>query len=266
MFSRLKCSVRRFKVLGFGSWLRYALRRGLDRLGWRVTGTKLYAVTARKVQRPLFVRPFTSDIHVFRQVFANLEYKPVESLVSPDSALIVDCGANVGMSGAYLLSEFPNARLIAVEPDRTNCELLRLNLKQFGERAIVVEGAIWPVQETLKISDSVFRDGQHWSRQVERSEADGLGIRGYTINEILEIASSDSIWLLKVDIERAEIELFGRQCESWIDKVNNIAIELHDEECENVFFRGIGDRPWRIERHGDLTFCFQDSVLQSEAK
>jgi len=42
--------------------------------------------------------------------------------------LIIDAGANVGYSSVYFLSNFPNCRVIAIEPDGDNFASLQKNL------------------------------------------------------------------------------------------------------------------------------------------
>jgi hypothetical protein len=48
---------------------------------------------------------------------------------------------------------------------------------------------------------------------------------------ILRESGQDRISLLKIDIEGAEVQLFSEGCESWLSKVDNIVIELHDDSC-----------------------------------
>jgi hypothetical protein len=48
--------------------------------------------------------------------------------------------------------------------------------------------------------------------------------------------------LLKVDIEGSEIELFGENCEDWINKVTLMFIEVHDlpsREASKTVFRAL---------------------------
>ena len=63
----------------------------------------------------------SSDLSVFWQIFVNREYAVLNDVHS--TRLIIDLGANVGISSAYLLNQFPSAKVIAVEPDPGNYEL-----------------------------------------------------------------------------------------------------------------------------------------------
>src|SRR5947208_4936670 len=80
---------------------------------------------------PGFVRRGTSDIWTFDQIFVDHEYRCIDSLQGVTT--IIDAGANVGYSSAYFLSRFPEARIIALEPDPENFNALRRNLTPWRE-------------------------------------------------------------------------------------------------------------------------------------
>ena len=79
---------------------------------------------------------------------------------------IIDCGANIGCSAFYLLSKYPDAELIAIEPDEGNFRLLQKNLEPFGERARALQAAVWSRDQRLRIDRGHFGDGKEWSYQV----------------------------------------------------------------------------------------------------
>ena len=61
--------------------------------------------------------------------------------------------------------------------------------------------------------------------------------------------------LLKVDIERAELSVFGESAGLWLLKVRNICIELHGKDCEEVFFAALKDFDYELKHFGELTIC-----------
>lgn len=67
------------------------------------------------------------------------------------------------------------------------------------------------------------------------------------------------ISLLKVDIEGAEAVVFGRDCQSWLGKVDAIAIELHDDSgfgnASGIFFDAIRGHGFEVSSVGELTIC-----------
>jgi hypothetical protein len=62
-----------------------------------------------------------------------------------------------------------------------------------------------------------------------------------------------------MDIEGAEGVVFGESAKRWIDRVDNIAIELHDDtffgDCTAIFSTAISGRGFVLSKHGDVTLC-----------
>jgi hypothetical protein len=112
----------------------------------------------------------SSDIDVFHQIFQADEYACIRDIETP--RFILDLGANVGYSSAYLLSCFPNAKVLAVEPDPANFELCCRNLAVYGDRAKVVLGAAWSKRTNLKLSRGAHgRTARHHRRGREHVAA-----------------------------------------------------------------------------------------------
>src|SRR5690606_32260101 len=63
--------------------------------------------------------------NMYEEIFVNHEYAFKTETESP---LIVDCGANIGLSTLYFKSQYPQSRIIAFEPDKQNIELLKHNI------------------------------------------------------------------------------------------------------------------------------------------
>lgn len=197
----------------------------------------------------------SSDFRVFRQIFQFQEYACMRDL--PDPRVILDLGANVGYASAYFLSRYPQARVIAVEPDPGNFEQCRRNLAPYGNRAQVLLGAVWSRRCKLALSSSGFRDGREWSIQVRDSSGtpeDG-NVNAWDIPSLLQLAGADSVDLLKVDIERSELEVFNAASAEWLPKVRNICIELHGSDCEEAFTAALVPFDFEPQSSGELTIA-----------
>ena len=187
------------------------------------------------------LRPNTSDIPTFYQVFIGKEY---EFKLPFEPKSIIDGGANIGLATIYLKSRFPNAKVICVEPDAENFELLKNNVKDLSN-IILLKGGLWHTKTKLNILDK-YNTGK-WGMVVEEAKSDEKNqslTETYTIDEILEIAGLEQIDLLKLDIETAEKELFGKNFQSWLPKIKAIVIELHDwitPGCSKPFFQAINE-------------------------
>jgi FkbM family methyltransferase len=195
----------------------------------------------------------SSDLDVFNQIFASDEYASMRDIPSPQ--LILDLGANVGYSSVYFLSCYPTATILAVEPDPGNFEQCRRNLAPFGDRARVVLGAVWSKRTKLKISRGIFGDGREWANQVCECNGneDEATVDAWDVPSLLQLAGGKQIDLLKVDIERSELEVFSDSCTSWLPKVRNISIELHGPDCRKVFLSALKEFDYDLGVSGELT-------------
>lgn len=192
------------------------------------------------------------------QIFSGREYECLDDFSQP--GLIIDCGANVGYSSAYFLSKHPNAYVVAVEPDPDNFTVLKRNLAPYGDRVNVVRAGIWSHTAALAMAQEVYRDGRAWTRQVRVCDPrEKGGFAGIDIGSLLASTGYMRISILKVDIEGAEAVVFANNYETWINLVDAIAIELHDDSTfgrgSEVFLSAISGRGFEISHSGELTIC-----------
>jgi FkbM family methyltransferase len=187
----------------------------------------IHRLRPRGAQHPVLMRLGSSDFEVFKQVFVRGDYRCVSDLEAP--SLIVDLGANVGYSATFFLSAYPRARIIALEPDDQNYAVLADNIRPYRKRAIAVEAGVWSHLTKLSMRTDAYRDGCEWGRQVQENPAGSID--GLDIEAILSRYAKphDRISLLKIDIEGAEVVLFSGGRPQWLDRVDVMAIELHDD-------------------------------------
>jgi FkbM family methyltransferase len=246
------------------------VRLGLAHFLGRLTGIhrrKPYVLQPAGLLHPIEARPFSSDLYVYKQIFLEEEYAPLRGLEGV--GLIIDCGANVGYSSAWFLSEYPGARLVAVEPDPTNFAMLERNLAPYGDRARVVRAGIWSHTAPLVMAETEFGDGLEWSRQVRPCRAGEVAdFEGVSIESLREESGFERISILKVDIEGAEVVVF-REETGWLDRVDALAIELHEESmfgrASEVFPAVVEGRGFTISRSGELTLCVRRGEQLAEA-
>jgi FkbM family methyltransferase len=252
-FARLANAMRR---LGVSSVLRYDLQRLRRALG---LAPAIVLLTAARSRYPLAARPRSTDFVVFGQTFISEPYACLDDL--PDVEFIVDCGANVGFASAYLLSQFPRASLVAVEPDPTNFEILQRNLAPYGSRARAELAGVWSHNARLRIEEKPYRGGGEWARQVrECAPGEASDVEALDIPTIMQRSGRDRISILKMDIEGSECVVFGSPTvSSWLPSVACIAIELHDDthfgRCTDVFHGAIAGQGFRVAQSRELTIC-----------
>jgi len=241
-----------FLNLGWKAGFNYLLQRRRLRLG-RVKQPYVM-LRSKYAAHPLRCRANTSDIGVFRQVFAQREYRCLDDLRT--AGLILDCGANVGYSSAYFLSRFPQATVICVEPDPANFAELEANLAPYPGRWRGIRAAVWSRPTGLVLAETNSGAGWEWARQVRPARAgETPTIRATDISTLLDESGFQHISLLKVDVEGAEEVLFASNYERWLGRVENLVIELHGPESIAVFKAAIAAEKFTVSRCDELTVC-----------
>jgi FkbM family methyltransferase len=237
--------------LGLLQFAVYKLKNLLARMPV-VKGPLTY--TSKHAQFPLKFRPRTTDPWVFRQIFVELEYKPLTDI--RDVRLVLDCGANVGYSSAFFLTQFPKSQVIAIEPDPDNFSLLEKNLAPYKGRFQAIRSAIWSRPAKLVLSEDRIRPRWEWARTVrEAKEGEPGTIIATDIGTVLKESGFDRISILKIDIEGAEAIVFSSDYREWLPKVDNVAIELHDEDCSSIFFKAIAGENFELSTSDELVLC-----------
>lgn len=214
---------------------------------------------ARRVMKPrdlmhpvnVEMRP-SSDEYVFNQIFIRHEYAPLCDRV-PDPEFILDLGANVGYASALFASRYPQARILAVEPDPRNFELCRRNLVPYGDRIKLLNGAVWTCCSRLALSHEF---GNGLATQVKAADTGGKAdVEAWDIQTLLDFARVEVADIVKVDIEGTEAALFSANTEQWLPRVRNICIELHGQRYRNIFFQALADYEYEAAETGEFTMC-----------
>ncbi|MGH9445366.1 MAG: FkbM family methyltransferase [Terriglobia bacterium] len=234
-------------------WLGFLARKACRKLGGRLPAIPL---RPSSYSHPIYLRLGASDSEVFHQVFILGEYDAVFRLEDPK--LIIDCGANVGYTSVCFLNHFPSVRVLAIEPDPSGAELCRRNLKPYGERARLLQAAVWSEPASLVLQPHPLGHcGFEYGMQVR---APAKGEPGTTaaldVRSLIAMSGNASVDLLKVDIEGSEAVLFARNCESWLPNIRNIVIELHNARSREAFAGALRDYEFDSSACGELTFCW----------
>ena len=242
------------RALGPMLGLRWYFARILARLPGRAM--RLAVIKPPHLVHPVAVRMNpSSDEHVFDQLFVRHEYALVSDRLK-DQKVILDLGANVGYASAYFASRYPDARILAVEPDPGNYQLCLKNLEPYGDRVTTLNGAVWSRCARLALSRGSSCDGREWSTQVvaaaTESQAD---VDAWDMPTLLDFAHVKTVDLVKVDIEGSEAELFAANVSQWLPRVRNICIELHSKRCSEIFFNALAEFEYEVDECHEFTLC-----------
>lgn len=152
----------------------------------------------------------------YREIFTNETYFFKTSEKSP---LIIDCGANIGLSILYFKHLYPEARIIAFEPGNEIFQILERNLTSYKLRDVkILQNAVWS-------SESAMNFLPHGS--VGGRLTDGPSDKNYLVKTVrLRDYLNEKIDFLKIDIEGAEYEVLC-DCRKKLHHVSNIFVEYH---------------------------------------
>lgn len=190
------------------------------------------------VRGPVVLREVGSDILTFTEVIKEQVYKNVTSHVG-DCETVIDLGANIGLASLYFANRYPSCRLLAVEPHPGTYGILVRNLKALVDsgRCKTLQAAVWGRKQSL-VADPTHTPDHH-SAFVTIEAADGQSsqqtMAGLPMLEIIAESKFETIDLLKVDIEGAEVELFSGD-PRWLKQVGAIAIEFHKDSRQTSGF------------------------------
>lgn len=226
-----------FKILGFD---------GILLLFKRVFyGNRIIKIRIKGYSQPIFLRNNTSDITVFYQIFFKKSYV-INYRITPK--IIIDCGANIGLSSIFYKIRFPNAVIYAIEPETSNFNLMLRNTEGF-EDIICIHSGIWNKKTNLLLEDDL---SEKWEFKVsEVSYINNDTIPGISIPYLMNKYHLDEIDILKIDIEGSEKELFESNFESWLPKTKVLLIELHDghrKGASRSFFKAISNYSFSMTR------------------
>ncbi len=226
----------------------------LDRLGLPVTRFS-YPVFLKGFQHPFFCRFGTSDEWLLEHIFFDEEYGHLGPVEQPK--LILDCGANVGYSALYFLNQYPDAQVVAVEPDPENLAMCQKNLAPYGDRVRIVPSAIWS-HETGLVLEKPDEPRGEWGISVRPALAsEQPDLEATDITSLFRDSGCDRIDILKIDIETAEAVVFAEHYRPWLDYVRYLAIEIHQvpgDVCATAVDNALSQYDCETWEAGELTF------------
>src|SRR5882672_1156404 len=108
----------------------------------RVGGEELRSLRFRSLKHPIVYRPGTTDISVAWELFRGSEYAVRGSW---PFRTVLDCGANVGMFLAWLMSTTQLEHYVGVEADQASFEILERQIRSLkvGFQYSLVRAAVW---------------------------------------------------------------------------------------------------------------------------
>ncbi len=133
--------------------------------------------------------------------------------------VIIDCGANIGMSVTYFRERYPQARIITFEADPVIGKILQQNLQTNGISGVeVVNKAVWTDDQGVSFGSEAADSSSIFSTET-KNIVPSVRLRDYLLRE-------SRIDLLKIDIEGAETAVL-EDCRDVLNRVNHLFVEFH---------------------------------------
>ncbi len=202
----------------------FVLMPGDFTMGWRELLRLKRAPRHRLMQSRLLGRTIEFPdalgyLFAYREVLLEQIYRFAARRPNP---LIIDCGANIGLSVIYFKHLWPEARVIAFEPDPQNFAVLERNVKAFELADVTLhQKAVWHAEGELAFQAT----GSLASRVVP----DGVGAETIRVAAArLKDCLAGTVDFLKLDIEGAEGDVL-LDCADSLANVEHLFVEYHDQ-------------------------------------
>lgn len=176
------------------------------------------------------------DVASFLSALDEIYGDGIYGFVSGSNApVIVDIGANIGVSVNYFLASYPGARIYAYEADPAIFDCLRHNVADRNDRVELFNQAVWHKNTRLRFAQEGADGGR-------LSANGGIDVPAVDVREVL---AGKQIDLLKIDIEGAE-ETVLPACAGLLGNVERIFLEYHSS-------------PGSPQRLGEITRLLNDA-------
>ncbi|EKD80340.1 MAG: FkbM family methyltransferase [uncultured bacterium] len=161
-----------------------------------------------------------------REIFSRNDYY-VE--LERDNPVIVDAGAYIGDTVLYFKQQYPNARVVALEPYPHSFALLKMNVEENQLTGVeLLQAALAPKKGEVTLHADI--SGHDWFTTVsylpngwdKRQKTETVKVRGMTLSEVV----SGPIDLLKMDIEGMELPVL-KSLVGQLGRIKNIIAEVH---------------------------------------
>ncbi|OGF26983.1 hypothetical protein A2331_02695 [Candidatus Falkowbacteria bacterium RIFOXYB2_FULL_34_18] len=185
---------------------------------FRITKIKRYKKFNTKIlNKNITVLDSKSFLATYREIFQHEIYKFKTNAEIP---LIIDCGANIGLSVIYFKQQYPNSKIIAFEPDEKIYNILNNNIQSFDFKNIqTIKRGI----SNKECEINFFQEGADGGRIAQKDDENNITkIKTTRLINYLQ----QPIDMLKIDIEGSEYEVL-LDSQEYLKNVKNLFIEYH---------------------------------------
>ena len=198
--------------------------------------------------KKISLRTYSGDIAMFYEIFWQKIYG-VATEINITPQVIVDAGANIGMTSLFFSKYFPKATIYAIEPDADNFEILTENLSEE-----IHKGNLIPLKAAIADTDAeVFIEKRNYAynSKVSETEETGNKVKAYSPHTLLREMMITQIDILKIDIEGMEEKIFSSETD-WLKIVQLIIMECHSHSIEQLCRAKLVEYGFVLTKKGSL--------------
>jgi FkbM family methyltransferase len=237
-FQSIRADVRDSQSVGRSMWS-LATYHALRRLP--IAKEHLFSFQYDKM--PFHAR--TQDYWTIEEVLLSQEYRFLDAILQgqPTSCVVLDCGANIGMFGVYVLTHCPTAIVHSVEASSPTYRVLKSNADSLPDRWSAYHAALWHSNGEVEFVNEADNLASHIAYDADGHKAPSPQVEkvpALRLDTFCDQHCLDHIHILKIDIEGAA-QAALEACESTLDSVDHLLIEIHppyeDRETLATMFR-----------------------------
>ena len=181
-------------------------------------------------KNPVYYRASTSDMTLIYEVLLKSGYKSEYYLPENfNPKVILDIGANIGITSIYLTKKFPNSKIFSFEPLLENYDILKKNTENYKNIKVFNFG-LGKKDETLDIylsDDSENFGGGSFFPEVGGTSNRKVKCEIKNIQDTLVELDMKEVDLIKIDTEGAEFDILTSLNKKYLKSVKWITGELH---------------------------------------
>jgi FkbM family methyltransferase len=262
-------------------WKKVFFRRG---------NLHLTAESARKFRLPFssseaYLRQSESDAGRVGEFLEKIYQKDSylhEALVNSSPSVLIDVGANIGLSTLSLIGAFPSIkRVIAIEAEKENYRMLERNFRLWERHfkdiefqpifAVATHDVNVGVSQSDSLADLTGNNSASGTfrfvcSSVEEASSNGDACQVVSVNDIIaDIPLSENL-IAKVDIEGGEEYLFSDNT-SWVDRCTFITMEMHDRFHPTLLNSSkntiavLSECDFAIAASEDVLYCYKRDLI-----
>lgn len=222
-------------------------------------GGELVSIKCKELKYPILIRPGTKDAGMIISTIFRKEYGYIKQSVEKVN-WIIDGGGYIGDTSAYFLNQYPNTKIIILEPDPDNFKILKLNMINYSERVYVLNKGLYGDNKKMLFTGNTELDSTGGAVKEAELSKDLLYVECISIPTLIEQYGILSIDILKLDIEGAEGAVLDKNAINWLKCVKMIIIEIHSQELLNNISKILKQSKFNMIQYRSVWYCLNSNL------